>query len=509
MFISSYLLLIVLSCHYFILPISCQQANGRIVPGCTLLNDHIYCYGGYAGSANNNGIAFSGELNDNIVLDLTVFDDFSTLDKTKIKWTTKSKYINGTTPLPSVGQIATTKVSDGTILFYGGKASHGTTMPFLHYNPQTDTWNNITVPNNTYFARNQILDIGNGKIWIFGGVTDTETWGQNYFYIYDYQNNLWPVIQSMLPEEVSLDYSATLVNDLIYIIGGAQPIPPTRLMLNDFNTFKTYNTIDGSWNNFTAGGPTVAPRGHHTTIATMDKKHLLIYGGSQALETRFEVSQDYYYVYDIANNSLQLISIPYSTQVTNGTRFGHYASLYKTNYMLLVFGFRDMFTAADNFNVLNIQDPYNPKWIDLPNDQPQPDLKTIIPAVVVPSCLVLLGLAIGLYFYIKHQAFQLEELEKEDPRKLAYPQKADELTMDGTTVVRSEGSEYQNNNDNQPIRPSLTENTDDKNLVYGKLHLPTGDDNNGKQLYGKLNLPEEELGKPYEEHPTIKPSESS
>lgn len=149
-FLSFYLiniLIIILSCH-FILEVDCQ-ASGRNVPGCALINDHIYCYGGFAGSSNNNGIDFTGELNENLELDLTVFGDFSIFDKSKVKWNFNPKSINGSV-LPSAGQAATTSLSDGTILFYGGRGATPNSMPFIHFDPKTSTWNNISVPNNTY-----------------------------------------------------------------------------------------------------------------------------------------------------------------------------------------------------------------------------------------------------------------------------------------------------------------------------------------------------------------------
>ncbi|CAO3619949.1 unnamed protein product [Cunninghamella blakesleeana] len=62
---------------------------------------------------------------------------------------------------------------------------------------------------------------------------------------------------------------------------------------------------------------------------------------------------DVYYVYNISSNSLNYVPVE--------------ATIYKSNYLLLVSGSATESTTAESLNVLNIQDSFNPKWVDIAN----------------------------------------------------------------------------------------------------------------------------------------------
>ncbi|CAO3619611.1 unnamed protein product [Cunninghamella blakesleeana] len=423
--------------------IHCQSIPGRLYPGCSLSGDHIYCYGGYTGTTINNGVSYTNTVNDVLELDLTPFNAFNNnqFDKSKIKWNNKSMN-------PSMGSVVESSVvavSDGSILAYGGRVADNNTLPFSHYNPQSNTWNEISLPNKTYYIRTQAVNLGDDKIWIWGGFFGSGiTQSTDMLFIYDYKTNTWPTAQPFTGN-VSVDHTATLVNNHIYIIGGATTnaviAQKKTKYMNNLNSIKTYNTVDGSWNSFTANGANPSGRTAHSTVATDDKKYLLIYGGSLVYSSRFQICTDVYYVYDIEKNNLQQVSLPDHPQLSMTTRFGHYSIVYKSNYLLLVFGYNDLNTPADSLNVLNIQNPYLPRFISsVGNDNSTNggsttinnttinqssgglDLKTIIPAIVVPVVVVLVaGISIGLFCFYRHRqkrqkkAFQLV---KEDPRKI-------------------------------------------------------------------------------------------
>ncbi|CAO3619861.1 unnamed protein product [Cunninghamella blakesleeana] len=345
------ILILILTSHY-ILGVYCQEVvSGRANPGCVLINDHIYCYGGWDKPTGR-------DLNENLELDLTEFGDFSIFNKSKIKWKSNSKSINGY-ELPSVDSTVATNLSDGTILFYGGASDKPNSMPFIHFNPKTNTWNNIPMPNNTYFDGSQIVNIGNDNKCIYGGLLPENTSFQKTLFIYDYKKNLWPIIEP-IQGNVSAYYCATLVNDLIYIIDGHHLFNTIYATLNQFIT---YNTTNGKWGNLTALDYEPDGRIDHSTALTNDKKYILIYGGLRFTESDSSLLPcvDFYYVYTISSNRLEYVPLYGDSQLSTITRFGHFATVYKSKYLLLVFGRTDENTSSDSLNILNIQDPFAPK----------------------------------------------------------------------------------------------------------------------------------------------------
>ncbi|CAO3619647.1 unnamed protein product [Cunninghamella blakesleeana] len=381
---------------------------GRVLPGCALTDNKIYCFGGFAGSSTNNGVNYINKLNDHIELDLSAIGNFSSIDKSKIRWVNKSNNINGT-PLGKVGQSATAVVSDGSYLAFGGRPSANNTYPFAVYHPQSDQWTSISLLNNSFTINTNIVNLGNDQIWIWGGeipgiISSTE----NMLYIYDYKLNTWPTVQ-VFTGNVSHDHTATLVNNIVYIIGGFSSAGNNPII--EMSIFKTYNTIDGTWGSITTTGSKPFDRAYHTTVATNDNKYLIIYGGGRPLKSGFESVNDVYYVYNIEKQSLQGVDLLPAPGLTTSRRFGHYATIYNTNYLLLVFGYIDKDTQAnENINVLNIQNVYEPTWspfATITDDSTQiinsenkgVGANIIVPAVVVPVVVVLLVIYIYIYIY--------------------------------------------------------------------------------------------------------------
>ncbi|CAO3619620.1 unnamed protein product [Cunninghamella blakesleeana] len=435
-YFSSILLSILLILSNHIHSYYCQgtnrQIHGRVFPGCALVNDSIYCFGGFIGAAMNVGANYNNPVNDHVALDLTPFGDFSVIERQSIQWTNKSNTINGV-PLGEVGQLTTSTLADGSYVIYGGRYVGGNTQPFAVYHYQSDQWEGLTLPNNnTFFVFSQIVNTGHDQIWIWGGAiagSPSETLVSNTLYNFNYNNKIWSTGQPSTGNSLAY-HTATLANNTIYLIGGVSFTNSSLRVLVDFNQFRTYNTIDSSWGNITALGPSANSRAHHTTVATDDEKNLIIYGGSQYLKGGFRAVDDTYYVYNIESNRLQRVNMTNPPGATTHHRYGHFATIYKSIYLILVFGYSDASTAtADNFNVLNIQNISNPTWVSFigANGNPTPegsrgvDLKTVVPAVVVPIVVVLSSAAIAYFLIIRHRKRKQERqfiLEQEDPRKL-------------------------------------------------------------------------------------------
>ncbi|CAO3640657.1 unnamed protein product [Cunninghamella echinulata] len=474
-------LLIFLSSH--IIQITCQSNNGsndnsnnnnnsssspvvgRVYPGCVLTGDSIYCYGGYVGNSRDSTNNYNMLINQVVALDLTVLGDLTVFDKSKIQWVNKSNTLNDGTPLNELGYVTGTSLSDGSILMYGGAKLHGPNNdpvnhnPFIHYDPQSNTWNNIALPNNTYTSHSRIVNIGNDKIWMWGGLL-----GQDQFdyllNVYDYKMGSWPITLPSPRHNIAVDHTATLVKDLIYIVGGGLISADDGLTVMDFRNFTTYNTTSGEFNSFRTNGTDINSRGYHTTILTGDEKYLIIYGGARAMDDHvLYLCEDVYYVYNIVTNYLMSASVPGHPESYTSTRFGHYATLYKNKYMLLVFGYRSLNEPSNSIDVLNIQDPNHPTWVPFltanntsnstSTSQPSgPDLKTIIPVIVVPVVVALLGIAAGLFFFIRHNKRKQKKafvLEQQDPRRtLDHEYNNNDLNTEDTTAGKDRHSDSQN-----------------------------------------------------------------
>ncbi|KAI9306526.1 hypothetical protein BJ944DRAFT_229424 [Cunninghamella echinulata] len=496
---------------------------GRVFPGCALAGDQIYCYGGYIGQSNDGAYDYTDAANEIVALDLAILGDFSVFDHSNIHWVNKSNTLDGN-PLDKVSLSTGVSLSDGSVLFFGGTRLYNPNNdsvnhnPFIHYNPQTNTLNSISLPNNTYSSHTNIVNIGDDKIWMWGGLLGPNSLYADFLNVFDYKASTWPIVGQTPVVDVSLDHTATLVNGLIYIIGGGFKRPGAKKEFQDFRNFSTYNTTSGQFANFRTNGTDIESRVHHSTVLTDDGKYLLIYGGIRPKDTNFDICTDVYYIYDIAANHLASITVPSLPDSSSYTRFGHYSTIYKKNYLLLVFGYSSLNASSNSIDVLNVQDPRKPTWVALPTansnstTSPQssgPDLKTIVPAVVVPVVIALLGIAVGLFLFIRHRKRKQKKafvLEQEDPRRTLDSRDYGDLVTEGTTVVKSNASESHNDNDIENMN----------SLMVQPLHRDEEYSNDNMAI--KMEVPDYEIIKPFSHTDsnnssshtdTIKPSEKS
>ncbi|CAO3653876.1 unnamed protein product [Cunninghamella echinulata] len=242
---------------------------------------------------------------------------------------------------------------------------------------------------------------------------------------------------------LGIDYTATLASDnIIYIIGGVFK-RSGLLAQSDFDVITTFDTKSLKWEKFQANGSDPTPRIGHSTIEVPGTKLLIIYGGRRYGSITDSRLNDYYYVYDITRH----VFTPCGTADKTKTRFGHFATIYKSRYLLLSFGYVNKNKTADSLTVIDVNDPYVPVWLSsVSNDNetnsnnetekkevvPILNLDKLIPAIVVPIVVVILGVGIGIFFYIKHRTRKSKEnnfvLEDQDPRRTLELQFGDSLT---------------------------------------------------------------------------------
>ncbi|CAO3640375.1 unnamed protein product [Cunninghamella echinulata] len=424
----------------FIIYINGQEnkPKPRVNPACALIQSKIYCYGGFTEYqlGDDRRPFYSNALNEHITLDIqTLGTNLSHYNQSLIQWNPVSNTYNGN-PLTSLGNAATVKLNDNTYIMYGGSATSSNnnpnlTHPFLHYNPQNDIWDSLPLmPSNVYSSRTQIVNLGDDSIWIWGGTLLSSGYKYTSDYgIFNYKTKSWSNMQTYTAS-IKIDHTATLAGDgLIYMIGGYYKVNETATMLtSDFKRIFTYDTQRLEWANVDTTGDTPSGRGIHTTTATADGKYLLIYGGAKVIDSGLSVSTDVYFIFDISSKSFSKVELPENKLSSNfnNNRYGHFATLYNSTYLLLSFGYVDSKTPAESFSVLNIANPRQPVWataLNIPDSLDEnkggTDPKILIPAIVVPVVVVLLGAAAGLFFFIRYRKQQRKNafvLQQEDPR---------------------------------------------------------------------------------------------
>ncbi|KAI9305176.1 hypothetical protein BJ944DRAFT_72937 [Cunninghamella echinulata] len=420
MIVSKYVDLFFLCCLHFI-TIRGQSSNvqTRLNPGCALIQSTIYCFGGNTRLIpDGKGEEFAGApINEHIALDLDQFgDNFSRLNYNNVQWSNVSNTIDSTLLEPIGYQSATTLFSDNSYIIYGGypvQSTKSLDRPFLHYNPKTDTWKQLSLLNgNNYTTQAPILNLGNDTIWTYGGyINNTKTDTVEVINNFDYKTLKW-MSQTPFSGPLGIDYTATLAYDnVIYIIGGVFK-RSGLITQTTFDYITIFDTQKLSWDNFRANGSDPTPRVGHSTIEVPNKKLLIVYGGRRYGSTVDSKLNDYYYVYDIARR----VFTPCGAADKTKTRFGHFAALYKSRYLLLSFGYVNRNRTADSLTVIDVDDPYIPVWLSgISNDNetnsnnemenkvglgPILDLGKLIPAIVVPIVAAILVMCWYRYFLL-------------------------------------------------------------------------------------------------------------
>lgn len=102
------------------------------------------------------GPYFASSFNEHIVLDLQTIGNLSQFNQSNIQWKPVSNTYNGNN-LTSIGDPATVKLNDDSYIMYGGAATTSINnpsiaYPFLHYNPQTDSWNALPLMSNNSYS---------------------------------------------------------------------------------------------------------------------------------------------------------------------------------------------------------------------------------------------------------------------------------------------------------------------------------------------------------------------
>lgn len=129
---------------------------------------------------------------------------------------TNSYWINKT-PLPEARHGHDVVTLGDNIYAIGGKSAANNTLKTVDlYNPATDSWKSIASMN---VARYRTIAVPfDGKIYVFGGLTDASTTYTDTVEVYNPNDNKWTVRTKM--SSARSNVLAAVVNNKIYVIGG-------------------------------------------------------------------------------------------------------------------------------------------------------------------------------------------------------------------------------------------------------------------------------------------------
>ncbi|CAO3641892.1 unnamed protein product [Cunninghamella blakesleeana] len=406
------------------------QLSPRGWAGCSLVQSTIYCYGGFS-AYNRNGY-YNNALSEHISLDLSTFNDFSDFQYSQVQWQT----VKQSTQVfqESKARVASASIlSKNAYLIYGGFISannpNSLAIPFQAFDTSNSAWINLPLsPGNKYRTDSTLVNIGNDTIWIWGGsLNSTGTYSQNVVNVFDYKSSQWAG-QFFYNFPMRQTHTATMAgNGIIYVLGGGSLKNATGLPFAyaNFNDVLTFDTQSTQWNSISGTGDQPSQRDSHSTVQIPNTTYLLTYGGAKNEPNGLKAVDDSYVLFNFVNNSFTIVNL--TSQNESNKRYGHFATMYQSNLLILVFGFVDGNSGADSFRILNVTDILNPVWFSNNNQSEisgvaASGLSTgqmvgIIIGVIAVSLIAAIS---GWFFFIRYKRRQKKEefiLEQEDPRK--------------------------------------------------------------------------------------------
>ncbi|CAO3637466.1 unnamed protein product [Cunninghamella echinulata] len=280
--------------------------------------------------------------------------------------------------LGSRARIASVPVlSNDVYLVYGGWINSDNRsslpFPFQAYDASTSVWSNLPLPpGSNYSSETNLINLGNDTIWIWGGtLNSTGGYIKNVLNTFDYRTTQWTT-QIVGDWAVRESHTATLArNGLIYILGGKFKTNVPNYEYAKFSDVISFNTQTSQWGFINATNDQPTRRRAHTTTSIPNTDLLLVYGGLLNYQASgIHPLEDNCILFNTSDNSLKIINLPSAPNVPNG-RYGHFATIYQSDLLILAFGFINSNVAANDLRILNISDPLNPTWlVNNQNDSP-------------------------------------------------------------------------------------------------------------------------------------------
>ncbi|CAO3647963.1 unnamed protein product [Cunninghamella blakesleeana] len=477
------------------------MVSPRLFPGCSRIDLVIYCMGGYLQSENSYGLPTL--LNEHISFDISqmnmnkVDEDmyFSKFNSSQLEWKQLSNrnYVSGNPTQPTAHLSTTILSSKKSYITFGGLIYNSTGYamapdnPFMEYNVLEDTWYTLPIISNTVeILRASIINIGNDVIWKYGGTPALyEISLGDAYSLFDYKNLTWigPFVRNVPEFETPITFTTghtiTLAGNIIYKLGGRfddgnGDVQFINRYYDGLNRINSFNTVTMKWKVNFVNGNIPSNREYHTSTYVPDQNLILIVGGVRITGSEiYMLENNNYAIYNITSNRYVDIIEPNNTPFPK-ERYGHYATIYNSKYLLLMFGGINSTTSANVMDVINISNPIKPIYITnfshsneegIVNANHQLGTTTLIFIVVILTA-VGLCIIIAIIYYTRRKLKKRKEniqLEKEDPRKILYGIKEFNLIKPNSDV-----NELNTQQQQRQDRAILTEHIKPANIILCK-----------------------------------------
>ncbi|KAI9307738.1 hypothetical protein BJ944DRAFT_228363 [Cunninghamella echinulata] len=297
-------------------------------------------------------------------------------------------------------------------------------------------------------SSNTIVNMGDDIFWLWGGES--------------YENRTLPNIAQIY------DYKAVTIT--LFYIRGSTKGSDGNYSASSFNEVRMFDTKSSQWSYFNTTGHTVSSRISHTA-------------------TQYTPPMDYCIIFDYSKNTFQNIEFPNPPNSVN-IRYGHFADIYIETYLVMAFGFIDENTPATSLSVLDVTDPYQPRWATSFSNFPTNSTDTTngfrreyIVAIAVP--LLLIVIAIFAYFYKKRKQdnklpkdpFVLEESNSSLRIQGTDFDGSDNIKFAKLTINHEEGGynkihdDYPADNFCKPLENSTYKNENEVEKIFKRVNM--------------------------------------
>ncbi|ORZ12713.1 hypothetical protein BCR42DRAFT_419820 [Absidia repens] len=350
--------------------------SGRVLQACTVLEDQVFCYGGYSSAS---GGVFTNVTNDHYTLDLKQAD----LTKARVasEWTSQEPSSNSP-PLEPRSNLQIAALDNNRYMILGGR--HGATplnATAVIYDKTSNSWTGLAPPPPFDMSEGAMVASDANTVWAYGGkLNGTSNAAPNNILKMDISSGtpVWNVLPMSRngPPISRYGHAQAMRNNVIYFFGGFLNLPEQNLKPNvvTFNSLTWYNTQSDQWGNVPTNGDIPTPRKYLTATLLPNSSQVLLYGGTATAKLQALPLSDYCYIYDA--NKHQYTAINLTKNGGAGGRIGHSAVAYK-NRLLILMGYDGGGNILNDVHALDISNPEHPVWAGETPPPSDPDATTI------------------------------------------------------------------------------------------------------------------------------------
>lgn len=222
-------------------------------------------------SSNDRIIMFGG-------MNWNTLNDTWTYDYKNTTWQDRHPFLSP--PASWMQGLVYNSRHDRTILF-GGMLEDGITLSnyMWSYSSKTNVWTNLSssIAPTPRYSHAMAYDSQSDRVIIFGGGTESETYGTDETWSFDFGNNTWMDMTSTIrpPPRIQHQISYDPIHDRVILFGGRGPVNHKMVSLDDTWTYD-YDT--NTWKNMS---PLMIPTGLSQFAMAYDSQSqaVILFGG--------------------------------------------------------------------------------------------------------------------------------------------------------------------------------------------------------------------------------------